>query len=78
MQSIQIELPEKVSQELDFMVKEGWFNSVAEVVRLALLEFIRRHRFELLERFQREDIAWALKQKEVTEHQFKPMNQFTG
>ena len=66
MQSIQIELPEKVSQELDFMVKEGWFNSVTEVVRLALLEFIRRHRFELLERFQREDIAWALKQKEVT------------
>ena len=66
MQSIQIELPEKVSQELDFMVKEGWFNSVTEVVRLALLEFIRRHRFELLERFQREDIAWALKQEEVT------------
>lgn len=67
MQSIQIELPEKVSQELDFMVKEGWFNSVTEVVRLALLEFIRRHRFELLERFQLEDIAWALQQKEVRE-----------
>ncbi len=67
MQSIKIELPDKLSQELDAIVKAGWFNSVAEVVRLALLEFIRRHRFELLERFQLEDIAWALQQKEVRE-----------
>jgi len=32
-------------------------------VRLALLEFVRHHRLELVERFQREDIAWAIKQK---------------
>jgi len=49
------------------MVKTGWFSNKEEVVRLALLEFVRRHHLELLERFQREDIAWALKRKGATE-----------
>jgi len=35
-----------------------------EGMRLALVEFVRRHRFELMEQFQRDDIAWALTQKE--------------
>lgn len=65
MQSIQIELPDKLAQELNAMVEAGWFSSEAEVVHMALLEFISRHRLELLERFQREDIAWALQQKET-------------
>ena len=63
MKSIQIELPEKLAHELDAMVKEGWFRNEGEAVRLALLEFVRRHRLDLVERFQREDIAWAIKQK---------------
>jgi len=67
MKSIQIELPDKLAQELDVMVKGGWFSNEAEIVRLALLEFIRRHRLELMERFQREDIAWALQQKKAAE-----------
>jgi hypothetical protein len=29
----------------------------------ALLEFVRRNRVDLLERFMLEDIEWALKQK---------------
>ena len=66
MKSIQIELPDKLAQELEAMVKAGWFSTEEEVVRLALLEFVRRHRLELFERFQREDIAWALKQKGAT------------
>jgi Arc/MetJ-type ribon-helix-helix transcriptional regulator len=67
MKSIHVELPDKLAQELNAMVKTGWFNNEEEVVRLALVEFVRHHRLELLERFQREDIAWALKQKETTE-----------
>jgi len=67
MKSIHIELPDKLAQELEAMVKAGWFSNEAEVMRLALLEFVRRYRLELLERFQREDIAWALNQKETTE-----------
>lgn len=52
---------------MEQLVKAGWFRSEEEAVRLALIEFLRRHRFELLERFQREDIEWALKQKGATE-----------
>jgi Arc/MetJ-type ribon-helix-helix transcriptional regulator len=63
--SLQGELPEKLMAEIEGMVKGGWFSSEAEVVRFALLESLRRHRFELLEKFQREDIAWALRQREV-------------
>ncbi len=66
MKSIQIELPEKLAQELDAMVREGWFRNEGEAVRSAVLDFVRRHRLELLERFQREDIAWAIKQKGAT------------
>ena len=67
MKSIRVELPDKIAAELDMLVKEGWFRSEDEIVRLALTELIRRRRFELLERFQREDIAWALQQKKTKE-----------
>jgi Arc/MetJ-type ribon-helix-helix transcriptional regulator len=65
MKSIQIELPEKLAQELDTLVQRGWFQSEEEAIRFALLEFMEWHRFELLEQLQRKDIAWALGQKET-------------
>ena len=66
MKPIQVELPDKLAEELRLLVKAGWFRTEEEAVRLALLEFVRRHRVELLERFQREDIAWALRQKKAS------------
>jgi len=66
MKTLQIELPDRLAQEIDALVKAGWFSHEAEVVRLVLWEFVRRHRLVLLEQFQREDIAWALQQKRPT------------
>lgn len=66
MKTLQIELPEKVAQELDKMVQVGWFTNQKEIIQFALWEFIR-HDFSLTEQFQREDIAWALQQKEQTQ-----------
>jgi len=63
MKSVTVELPDRLAQELDAMVDAGWFSNPGEAVRLALLEFLRRHRLELAERFQRDDIAWALQEK---------------
>lgn len=63
MKPIQVELPDALARELDELVQDGWFSSEAEVVRLALIDFIRRQRFTLQEQFQREDIAWALRQR---------------
>ncbi|MGH8066999.1 MAG: ribbon-helix-helix domain-containing protein [Candidatus Entotheonellia bacterium] len=65
MKSIQIELPEQLAQAIDVLVQQGWFSSKEEVIRFALLEFVRQHRLELIEQFQREDIAWALRQKDA-------------
>jgi Arc/MetJ-type ribon-helix-helix transcriptional regulator len=59
MKVMQIEVSDQLAEEIDTLVKAGWFTSEAELARLALIDFIRRRRFELLERFQREDIAWA-------------------
>lgn len=63
MKSVKVELPDKVAAELDTLVKEGWFQNEEEVLRTALVEFINRQRFALIERFQLEDIDWALQQK---------------
>jgi Arc/MetJ-type ribon-helix-helix transcriptional regulator len=65
MKSVQIELPDKLAESLHTLVQEGWFRSEEEVLRFALLEFLRRHRLAVHEQFQRDDIAWALRQKDV-------------
>ena len=60
-----IELPDKLAQELDAAIDSGWFADEGDAVRQALREFLDRQRRELEERFQREDIAWALKVKQA-------------
>jgi len=63
MKTISVELPDRAAEEIDQLVRAGWFASESEAVRAAVLDFVRRNRIELLDRFQREDIAWALGQK---------------
>ena len=55
-----VELSERLADEISRMVRDGWFQSENELVRMALTEFMRTRRLELEERFQREDIAWAV------------------
>ena len=63
MKAIQIELPDKLAAEIEAYVNAGWFGSEGEVIRAALMDFVKRHRIDLLERFMRDDIEWALKIK---------------
>lgn len=63
MKSVQVELPDKLAAEVEAYVRAGWFGSEADVIRTALAEFIRRDRLEVLERFMRDDINWALRLK---------------
>ncbi|HMB53032.1 MAG TPA: CopG family transcriptional regulator [Thermoanaerobaculia bacterium] len=63
MKTLEIELPDAVAAQVERLVSDGWFANEGEIGRLALVEFVGRHRFELQERFQREDIAWAASQK---------------
>jgi len=72
MKTIQVELPEQVTVEMETLVKDGWFADEAEIIRVALLEFVDRNRFALMERFQREDITWALRQGALDAKATKP------
>ena len=65
MKAIHIELPDKLAAEIEAYVRAGWFGSEAEVIRAAVADFVWRRRIELLERFMRDDIEWALKLKKA-------------
>ena len=64
MKTIQVELPDKLAAEVEALVEKGWFGSEEELIRAALLDFVRRNRTDLLEGFMRDDIQWAVSQKE--------------
>ena len=59
MKSIEIQLPDKLVSITRDYVGKGIFKSESDVLCAALLEFLRRNRLELIERFAREDIEWA-------------------
>lgn len=60
MKSLRVELPDQLADKMGQMVREGWFLSEDELVRTALVQFMRSRQAELQERFQRDDIAWAV------------------
>ena len=72
MEALRVELPEKMAEELRRLVAAGWFESEGEAVRLAVVEFIRRHQASLIDRFQREDIEWALSQADEDTNRREP------
>jgi len=63
MTTVQVELNDKLASELDKIVEDGFFNTQEEAIRFALIKFVESREPALAERFQREDIAWALRQK---------------
>lgn len=60
--TVAVEIPERVTEEIDVLVKNGWFADETEIIRMALWQFVQHNRFALTEQFQRADIAWALQQ----------------
>jgi Arc/MetJ-type ribon-helix-helix transcriptional regulator len=65
--TIAVELPERVTDEIDALVADGWFADETEIIRMALWDFVHRNRFALAEQFQRADIAWALQQHRASQ-----------
>ena len=66
MKVVQVEIPDRLRDEIDALIAEGWFANERELARHALTEFVRKRSFELQERFQRDDIEWALRQRKNT------------
>lgn len=60
MKTLEIQVPDRLAAEIARLVEAGWFLDESELARQALLDFLRRFRPDLEERFQRDDIAWAL------------------
>jgi Arc/MetJ-type ribon-helix-helix transcriptional regulator len=59
--TIQVEIPEKLGEEIEKLIQGGWFYNEGELTREALREFIRQRRPLLSEKFMEEDIEWAVK-----------------
>jgi Arc/MetJ-type ribon-helix-helix transcriptional regulator len=65
MKTIRVEINDKLAAELDALLRDGFFNTEEEAIRFALIRLIESHEAVLTERFQRDDISWALKQKKA-------------
>ncbi len=62
MKTLSITVPDDLAERINDYVKTGFFLSEPDVVLAAMSEFVRRNRVDLMERFAREDIAWAVKE----------------
>jgi len=67
MKTLQVTVSDQVAHELKNAVDAGLFEDTDEVVRTALQEFVIRRRFELMEKQQLQDIAWAIDQKTASQ-----------
>ncbi|MCK9364656.1 MAG: hypothetical protein M0P74_13795 [Syntrophales bacterium] len=62
MKTLSITVPDHLAERIHDYVQSGFFMSEPDVVLAAMSEFVRRNRVDLMERFAREDIAWAIKE----------------
>lgn len=62
MKTLSITVPDDLAERINDYVRSGFFMSEPDVILAAMSEFVRRNRLDLMERFAREDIAWAKKE----------------
>ena len=67
MKTVSVDFPDNLAQQVADYVKAGFFLSEPDVILAAISEFVRRNRVDLMERFAREDIAWAKKEAHMSE-----------
>lgn len=59
MTTMTIEVPDQLAEDAQGFIKAGFFRSEKEFLLAALVDFVRRNRTELMDRFAHEDIEWA-------------------
>ena len=62
MKTLSFTVPDRLAEHIHDYVQADFFMSEPDVVLAAMSEFVRRNRVDLMERFTREDIAWAIKE----------------
>ena len=58
--TIQTTLPTRLAEQMEALIREGWFPNADVLIAEALRRFLDTHRAELMERFIREDVEWGL------------------
>lgn len=59
--TVKAEFPERVLGEMEALVRAGWFHDLNDLMIEAVRRLLDTHRPELMERFIREDVDWALR-----------------
>jgi len=65
MRQIAVNLPDRVAEQAQKALEEGWFNNMDDLVRTALADFFERNAHVAMEQQQLADIEWA-KQKRAS------------
>ena len=60
MDTVPAKLTPRLVEEMDELVREGWYANRSELIRDAVREAIRRARTQRLERAIKEDVEWGL------------------
>lgn len=58
--TIQTTLPTQLAEQMETLIREGWFPNTDALIAEALRRFLDTHRAELMERSIREDVEWGL------------------
>lgn len=64
MDAIPAKLTSKLIEEMDELIREGWYANRSELIRDAVREAIRRARSQRLESAIKEDVRWGLRGKD--------------
>ncbi|MDE1821376.1 MAG: ribbon-helix-helix protein, CopG family [Euryarchaeota archaeon] len=64
MDAIPAKLTPKLIEEMDELIREGWYANRSELIRDAVREAIRRARSQRLESAFKEDVRWGLRGKD--------------
>ncbi len=61
MDTVPAKVTPKLVQEMDELVKDGWYANRSEVIRDAVRELVRKMKSERLAAAIKEDVEWGLK-----------------
>lgn len=55
-----INLPARMAEQVETLIKAGWFSDINALVIEALRRYLESHRLELMEDFIWRDVEWGL------------------
>ncbi len=58
--TIQAELPIRLVAQMEWLISDGWFQDINDLITDALRRFLETHRPELMEQYVWKDVEWGL------------------